>query len=467
MRSSGYRFAFFGAILVVLLNAALAYRSLGVFAASQQWLSHTLETLTATQQMLAEVRTAESAARGYVLQADPILEKQYTDSISAIWKSYDKIRLQTLDNPSQQQRLPLVRERVQARLTSIELGVQLRKADPTAALTPAQLTIMLADQYKYGGFTVAYAIAQLEGEEYRLLAQRTISVDQARRSAYGTFGIAATLDLLFLLLAFRLLSREAAARQEIAAQAEEIKLLNTDLERRVHERTQELETSNQELEAFSYSVSHDLRAPLRTIDGFSLALFEDYADKLDDEGRDYINRVRSGVQRMGLLIDALLQLSRVTRSELVRENTDLADLARSVANDLQLSDRDRNIEIVIPSVPLIAQADPRLLRVAFENLLGNAFKFTSKTANARIEFGQQKADNGETVYFIRDNGAGFDMYYVDRLFTAFQRLHGDRDFKGSGIGLATTLRIIRRHKGRIWAEGKENEGATFYFTLGS
>ncbi|WP_263410437.1 sensor histidine kinase [Terriglobus tenax] len=466
MRPLGYRLAYIGAILIVLLNSWLAYRSLGVFSGSQSWQTHTLQTLTACEQLLAEIRTAESAARGYVLQADPILEKQYSDAVSSIWKSYDELRTQTQDNPSQQQRLPLVRERIQARLTAIEVGVQLRKAQPDAALPPSQLGLMMADQYKYGGFTVAYAISQVEGEERRLLDMRSAQVTLARRSAYTTFGVATLLDLLFLLLAFYLLGKEATARQQIATQSDEIRSLNADLEQRVQERTQELEASNQELEAFSYSVSHDLRAPLRTIDGFSLALYEDFADKLDDEGRDYINRVRNGVQRMGQLIDALLQLSRVTRSDLVLETTDLAELVRSVVGDVRASDPERDVRFEIPSTPVLAQADPRLLRVAFENLLGNAFKFTSKTPGAVIEFGSLLKD-GQAVYFIRDNGAGFDMYYVDRLFTAFQRLHGDRDFKGSGIGLATTLRIIRRHKGRIWAEGKENEGATFYFTLGS
>jgi len=466
MRAFGYRLAYIGAVLIVLLNSLLAYRSLRTFAASQQWQAHTLETLTACEQLVAEIRTAESAARGYVLQADPFLETQYNDAINRVWDTFEYLGKLTEDNPSQQARLPKVRERIQARLTSIEIGIQLRKAQPDAALTPEQLSVMMTDQYRYGGFTAAYAIAQVEGEERRLLKLRNAEVTVARGSAYTTFGVATVLDLLFMILAFHLLGKEVTARDQIAAQAEEIRGLAADLEKRVQERTHDLETANQELEAFSYSVSHDLRAPLRTIDGFSLALYEDFGDKLNDEGRDYIHRVRNGVQRMGQLIDALLQLSRVTRTDLVRETTDLAALARSIATDLKASDPDRNVRFEIPGTPVLAQADPRLLRVALENLLGNAFKFTAKTPNAVIRFDTYPGD-GENVYFVRDNGAGFDMQYVDRLFNAFQRLHGDRDFKGSGIGLATTLRIVRRHQGRIWAEGKEGQGATFYFTLGS
>jgi light-regulated signal transduction histidine kinase (bacteriophytochrome) len=202
---------------------------------------------------------------------------------------------------------------------------------------------------------------------------------------------------------------------------------------------------------------------LRTIDGFSLALQEDFADKLNDEGRDYISRVRNGVQRMGTLIDALLQLSRVTRSDIQREETDLSQLATLVFHEIQAGDPSREVAW-IAQPGLIADADPRLLRIAFENLLGNAWKFTARTPNASIEFGSSLRQ-GQNVYFIRDNGAGFDMQYVDRLFTAFQRLHGDRDFKGSGIGLATVSRIIRRHHGTIWAEAETGRGATFFFTL--
>jgi light-regulated signal transduction histidine kinase (bacteriophytochrome) len=238
--------------------------------------------------------------------------------------------------------------------------------------------------------------------------------------------------------------------------------LNQSLELRVQQRTSELETMNKELEAFSYSVSHDLRAPLRTIDGFSLALEEDYADVVGPEGKDYIQRVRTGVQRMGSLIDALLQLSRITRADLERESVDLTALAQSVASQLTEQNTAQKINFTIQS-DLTAQADPKLLRVALENLLGNAVKFSSKKSESRVEFGW---DPTQTAWFVRDNGAGFDIHYKDKLFNAFNRLHGDKDFKGSGIGLATVARVVRRHHGRIWADAKEGEGATFWFTLG-
>ncbi len=224
------------------------------------------------------------------------------------------------------------------------------------------------------------------------------------------------------------------------------------------------EEANRELESFSYSVAHDLRAPLRSIDGFSQALIEDYGHRLDEDGKRYLTFVRESAQHMAELIDDLLTLSRVTRSDLHRTTIDVSEIARSALTRLQRSDSTRNVDIQIAS-GLTADADPRLLTVVFDNLLGNAWKFTSKTANARIELSASE-ENGERVYAIRDNGAGFDMQYANKLFGVFQRLHSATDFEGTGIGLATVQRVIRRHGGRVWAEGKPENGASFFFTLG-
>ena len=240
---------------------------------------------------------------------------------------------------------------------------------------------------------------------------------------------------------------------------EEIRKLNRSLKMQAAD----LAASNKELEAFSYSVSHDLRAPLRSIDGFGRALLEDYADKLDDSGKDYLRRVRSATQRMGQLIDDLLNLSLTLRREMRREETDLSKLARTIAAELQKTKPDRQVEFVIRD-EVLAHCDARLLRELLENLLGNAWKFTGKNPYARIEFGMVPQGD-QKVYFVRDNGTGFDMNYVDKLFVPFQRLHSDSEFSGSGIGLALVNRIINRHGGRIWAEGEVDKGATFYFTL--
>jgi signal transduction histidine kinase len=244
------------------------------------------------------------------------------------------------------------------------------------------------------------------------------------------------------------------------------------LERRVEERTlqlerrsQELAAANKELEAFSYSVSHDLRAPLRGIDGFSKALLEDYSDKvLDAQGTHYLRRIRVATQRMAELIDDLLQLARLTRADLVRRPVDVSKLANAVAADLARRDPARTVDVRVTD-GLTAQADLHLVTIVLENLLGNAWKFTGKRSDAKIEVGAANVE-GVAAYYVRDNGAGFDMEYADKLFGVFQRLHAASDFEGTGIGLATVHRIISRHGGRIWAESAVGQGATFYFTLG-
>ena len=227
----------------------------------------------------------------------------------------------------------------------------------------------------------------------------------------------------------------------------------------------ELERKNQELEAFSYSVSHDLRAPLRSIDGFSQALLEDYEGRLDDTASDYLRRVRAAAQRMGELIDDLLELSQVGRAELHRGLVNLSAVAESVAADLSGRVGDRHVKFVVQP-GLEVHADSRLMRAALENLLGNAWKFTSKVQSAVVEFGAEDRD-GATVYFVRDNGSGFDMKYADKLFSPFQRLHSEAEFPGTGIGLATVYRIVDRHGGRVWASGAVGEGATVSFTISS
>ncbi len=255
---------------------------------------------------------------------------------------------------------------------------------------------------------------------------------------------------------------EREARQVAEQSAAEVKQLNEVLEERVQQRTAELESTNRELEAFSYSVSHDLRAPLRSVDGFSVALIEDYGDVLQDEGKHYLERIRAGVQRMGQLIDSLLRLSRITRADLSTEQVDLSALAEGVSKDVEASFPDRSLAFSIQP-GLHTQADPKLLRVALENMFGNAAKFTGKVEDARVDFGWSPE---RAAYYLRDNGAGFDQQYAGKLFVAFQRLHGDKDFQGSGIGLATVARVIARHHGSIWAEAEVGKGATFWFTLG-
>ena len=441
---------------------------LGQLFAAQGWRAHTLEVITHTKALELEVSKANSAVRAYILEGSPVFAQRYDIATKQTQVEIDQIQSLTADNLGQQERIAYLRTRVRAKFAALDAGEAMRRG-AAGPLDEALLAHVMADSPDSGP-TVGYVIGKIEAEETRLLDERAAETLHAKRDVWASFVGASLLDILLIIAAFEFLIRITRDRQILAEKAKEIatlvndlQLANTSLEERVALRTRELESSNQELEAFSYSVSHDLRAPLRTIDGFSLALQEDFADILNDEGRDYIARVRNGVQRMGQLIDALLQLSRVTRSDIVRERLDLSQLATLVFNETKQADPERDVTFIAQPGVLV-EGDPRLLRIALENLIGNAFKFTSKTANARIEFGSDLR-GGKTVYFIRDNGAGFDMHYVERLFTAFQRLHGDRDFKGSGIGLATVSRIIRRHHGTIGAEGEVGHGATFYFTL--
>jgi light-regulated signal transduction histidine kinase (bacteriophytochrome) len=274
-----------------------------------------------------------------------------------------------------------------------------------------------------------------------------------------------------------MLARIEDQNRALRASQDELHRYATELEQRVEERTHELQerhealrrnaaellAANTELDAFAYSVSHDLRAPLRSIDGFSQILLEDYAGKLDEAGQESLHRVRAASQRMGTLIDDLLKLARVTRAEIRTEDVDLSGMAQDIVADLHRTTPERRVEFAI-APGLKARGDARLLRVALDNLLRNSWKYTAKQPQPRVQFASVEA-NGGRAFMVRDNGAGFDMKYADKLFGVFQRLHSAADFEGTGIGLATVRRIITRHGGRIWAEGAVDQGATFYFTL--
>lgn len=306
-----------------------------------------------------------------------------------------------------------------------------------------------------GTFSIYQPVRKLEAAAERL-AEGDLSARSevsARSDEIGTLG--REFDHMAEVIETHVHELELAQRQ--------LSGLNVELESRVRQRTAELESSNRELEAFNYSVSHDLRAPLRAIDGFSQALLEDYGDKFDGEGRDHLERVKAAANRMGELIDSLLTLSRLTRCEMDTRPCDLSAIATEIIEALRSAEPERTVDVTIqPGV--VGQCDKVLMRSVLENLLNNAWKFTGRVEAACIEFGATRVE-GEQVYFVRDNGAGFDMRYSNKLFSAFQRLHGQVEFPGVGIGLATVSRIVWRHGGRVWAESAPGQGATFYFTL--
>jgi PAS domain S-box-containing protein len=291
------------------------------------------------------------------------------------------------------------------------------------------------------------------GDDAVLVARdgSVVPIEDAAASILGDEG-----EVLGGVMVFRDVTERRRAEQQIQR-------LNAELERRVVERTQQLEAANRELEAFSYSVAHDLRAPLRGIDGFSQALIEDHAANLGPQGLAHLGRVRRAAQRMAQIIDDLLRLARVAQADFNRRAVDLAMLARSVRAELEAANPGREGVLEIQE-GIIVQGDERLLRIALENLFGNALKFTSKVAHPRIEFGSA-LQAGERVCFVRDNGVGFDMKYAHRLFQVFQRLHTTGEFEGTGVGLAIVERIIKRHGGRIWAESSGSQGTTFHFVV--
>ena len=459
------------AIAVVVLNAWWAFRSVDRLATNASLVAHSWQVVHQVERILASAVDAETGERGYLISGRDSFLEPYTIAQTELPGELNHLQSLVSDNPNQVERVKDLRNSVQRRMAVLERVIEMRQQRgpdfSTALLIGGSGRIEMAH--------VRALCDAMEAEEDRLLAIRTVDTQNNTRRAQIAVVVASTLDFLLILFAFSQFARERELRlmaeetgeqlritqQETELRSEEVRQLNTTLEDRVRVRTAELERINRELEAFSYSVSHDLRAPLRTIDGFSLALQEDYAATIDDAGRDYIGRVRGGVQRMGQLIDALLQLSRITRAEINREDFSMSDLAQSVASDLKEPSLGRDLVFDIEP-GLTVNADPRLIRVALENLLGNAVKFTSRVPHTRIAFGW---DPEEHAWYVRDNGAGFDMTYADKLFTAFNRLHGDKDFKGSGIGLATVARVVHRHHGRIWAKSAVNQGTTLWFTL--
>lgn len=332
-----------------------------------------------------------------------------------------------------------------------------------AALTPAVVADLLRQVEPLGEpiHDMTLVITQLM---VTTISQRNAAAREQVHSSIALTVFQGLLTLAFAALLIRQLRSLEKRSQELQRARDEIFVLNGELEERVRQRTAQLEAANQELEAFSYSVSHDLRSPLKSINGFSHLLERTLKDPLGEKAAHYLSRIRSGVEQMGELIDGLLSLAQLSRDKLQFSEVDLAAIARNVMQEHREHDPQRNALVLVQEA-MLATGDRRLLSVILQNLLGNAWKFTSRCELARIEVGSQTTAAGETVYFVRDNGAGFDMAYAPKLFGTFQRLHSPSDFAGTGIGLATVRRVVERHGGRVWAEGKVGEGAIFHFTL--
>ncbi|MEO8701353.1 MAG: CHASE3 domain-containing protein [Kofleriaceae bacterium] len=438
-----FAFALLGAVGIV--TYAMTSRQVD----NTRWVerSHTvIETVAAVSEHLADARRSE---RGFLLTGDRAQLAPYELAARNAREAVQELRTLTADNPRQVGRIDRLAPLVDAVLAHLAHGNAMRDRQ---AVDPDHV-IALIQEGDARLARITPIVHELLGEERELLVVRD-AVMAAGVTRTTIIQVAGTIvSFALVVLAVFGLRREIGRRVRSDAALRE---LNDELELRVQARTAELE-------GFSYSVAHDLRAPLRSLSGFSEILLEDYQDKLDAEGVDSLQRIRDNARKMAVLIDSLLSLSRIARSELKPATVDLSALVREVANQLQTAEPRAHIELVIAD-NVKANLPPDLARTLVEKLVENAWKYTSKLAATRIEFGIDTIE-GQRTFFVRDNGAGFDMTHAAKLFVPFHRMHTDAEFPGTGIGLSIAQRIVARSGGKIWADGKVDAGAAFYFTL--
>ncbi|MGH3031847.1 MAG: sensor histidine kinase, partial [Gaiellaceae bacterium] len=423
-------------ILGVLLNSALVWR---VSSSIDELQNHQIALLRQARVLEGKIPALLNDGRGFLLTGDERYVTDFEDDADDARAAIRELRALATEFGD-----PAPLDRIAEGLERAILGVQERIAlARSGQVAEAATAFALADTDKRAVLQLFDAF--VAGQEDQLLGL----ADALKRDLMVGAVLSAT-----LLLAAAAFGIWFLRNSRLEAEASE---------RRLAAAGQELFRLNSELETFNYSVSHDLRAPLRSVDGFSVALIEDHGDVLPQTGRQQVGKIRAAAKQMSALIDGLLDLSRITRRPLRREPVDLSTIARDIAGDLRRAAPERAVEVVVAQ-GMRAQGDPALIRLVLQNLLGNAWKFTSNRASARIEVGRTSADGTDT-FFVRDNGAGFDMSYADKLFGVFQRLHRTDEFEGTGIGLATVQRIVHRHGGRVWAEGAVDQGATFSFRL--
>jgi signal transduction histidine kinase len=456
LKKHGVSAIFWIALGFLSILTFISYRAHTRAYDSWVWVEHAQQVNLETEELTTLYLSARAAWRNYLTAGNKIDLRIYEESVKAIPLKVASLELLTEDNEEQNERIKAISLLLKQDIALIRDDMARKKrgryVDPAAPFAPN----LNWEKFKY-------ITEVVQDAEKKLLAERSQkfknSTDRlARTLIAGSFVSFVMLTLVFYFLKKEVRQRRAA--QKALAESEHHFRLVAEAE----------QAANKELESFSYTVSHDLRAPLRAINGFSRILKEDYADKLDDEGRRLLDVIKGNSNRMGSLIDDLLAFSRLGRKSVAAAKIDMTALAKTVKEDLQNESKDRSMQIIIHPLPP-ALGDPVLIRQVWINLLANAIKFTEHAASACIEIGTvanaEQQGSAANIYYVKDNGAGFDMRYYDKLFGIFHRLHRDDEFPGTGVGLAIVQRIVTRHNGRVWAEGKVDQGATFFFELPS
>jgi signal transduction histidine kinase len=443
------------ALLILICIGTLSYWSQVSNEADRQWVTHTLLVVEKLQAVRIDITQAETGQRGYILTGKNRYLELYEAGVEEVRQDMKELPDLIADNPRERDAITRLDPLIASRLAELEDGIEARKR--SGLLAGAEAVTRASNGEKWMG-QIAAQIGEMRQTEAKLLHSRLETAAASTRKMKILIAFGNSLAILILLVKGFVIHSEIG-RRTVAEQ--NLKRANESLERR----TGELSETNIELESFAYSVAHDLRAPLRHISGYSGALTQDYGPRLDAEGLRRLGKIADCAQKMGILVDDLLALSKVGRQELSFQDVPLGSLVAGVVEELAPELTGRDVEWQVGDL-FDAECDPGLMKQVFANLLSNAAKYTRKREHTVIQIGQT-SQNGEQVIFIRDNGVGFEMQYADKLFGVFQRLHKARDFEGTGVGLAIVQRIIRKHGGRIWAEAVVDQGATFYFTLGT
>jgi signal transduction histidine kinase len=443
------------ALIILISIGALSYRSQVRNEEDREWVTHTHLVVERLQVIRIDITQAETGQRGYILTGQERYLTFYRAGVEKLGPDIKALQDLTSDNPVQQENIKRLKSLVADRLGELAEGIDIRKQ---SGLLAGVDSVARRNNDERWIEMIAAQMDEMRHTEAELLGARLVTAAASTRKMKVLIAGGNALAILILLVAAFVIHSETGKRDQAD---ENLKQANKRLERQ----SAELSETNIELESFSYSVAHDLRAPLRHIAGYSSVLAQDYGPRLDTEGLRCLTTIVDSARRMGRLVDDLLALSQIGRKELAFQEMDLGSLVARVVEELATESAGREVEWQIGEL-FCAECDPGLMKQVFTNLLSNAVKYTRRQAHAVIQVGQS-LQNGERVIFIRDNGVGFEMQYANKLFGVFQRLHKARDFEGTGVGLAIVQRIIRKHGGRVWAEARVDQGATFFFTLGT